>query len=331
MREGTLALPRLRRASTASRRGVAQLLHRPARARRARGGRAGAVRRVHARTGLGPRARPAPARHPGRLLVRAGGARCTQLLATRRVRARADRCSTSAPTPAGRRTTSRSAGLERRPRSTSSRRSCRGCTPPTTSSRTGRRTSSACSGSMNDDAARLGAASTTCTAARSCTTTTRAGCGATFEEAYRVLKPGGRLLVVNETLKTLRDPTASTSRPSSSSRATSTPTGRLATAGRRSEPAFARGARARLPRLLRLRAAPQEPRPRRQDGAATARSTSCSRARVAPARLPGVAQQRRRRRLVRHDRHQAARPASARRRRAARGLRGPRRRAARSG
>jgi SAM-dependent methyltransferase len=28
----------------------------------------------------------------------------------------------------------------------------------------------------------------------------------TFEEAYRVLKPGGRMLVVNETLKTLRDP-----------------------------------------------------------------------------------------------------------------------------
>ena len=28
----------------------------------------------------------------------------------------------------------------------------------------------------------------------------------TFEEAYRVLKPGGRMLVVNETLKTLHDP-----------------------------------------------------------------------------------------------------------------------------
>jgi len=28
----------------------------------------------------------------------------------------------------------------------------------------------------------------------------------TFEEAYRVLKPGGKMLVVNETLKTLRDP-----------------------------------------------------------------------------------------------------------------------------
>jgi SAM-dependent methyltransferase len=28
----------------------------------------------------------------------------------------------------------------------------------------------------------------------------------TFEEAFRVLKPGGKLLVVNETLKTLRDP-----------------------------------------------------------------------------------------------------------------------------
>jgi SAM-dependent methyltransferase len=28
----------------------------------------------------------------------------------------------------------------------------------------------------------------------------------TFEEAFRVLKPGGRLLVVNETLKTVRDP-----------------------------------------------------------------------------------------------------------------------------
>jgi SAM-dependent methyltransferase len=28
----------------------------------------------------------------------------------------------------------------------------------------------------------------------------------TFEEAYRVLKPGGRMLVVNETLKTVHDP-----------------------------------------------------------------------------------------------------------------------------
>jgi SAM-dependent methyltransferase len=28
----------------------------------------------------------------------------------------------------------------------------------------------------------------------------------TFQEAYRVLKPGGRLLVINETLKALRDP-----------------------------------------------------------------------------------------------------------------------------
>jgi SAM-dependent methyltransferase len=32
------------------------------------------------------------------------------------------------------------------------------------------------------------------------------GLRATFEEAFRVLKPGGRMLVVNETLKTRRDP-----------------------------------------------------------------------------------------------------------------------------
>lgn len=32
------------------------------------------------------------------------------------------------------------------------------------------------------------------------------GLRATFEEAYRVLKPGGRMLVINETLKTRRDP-----------------------------------------------------------------------------------------------------------------------------
>jgi SAM-dependent methyltransferase/uncharacterized protein YbaR (Trm112 family) len=33
-----------------------------------------------------------------------------------------------------------------------------------------------------------------------------AGLRRTFEEAYRILKPGGKLLVVNETLKTLQDP-----------------------------------------------------------------------------------------------------------------------------
>ena len=33
-----------------------------------------------------------------------------------------------------------------------------------------------------------------------------AGLRQTFEEAYRILKPGGKLLVVNETLKTLQDP-----------------------------------------------------------------------------------------------------------------------------
>ncbi len=34
----------------------------------------------------------------------------------------------------------------------------------------------------------------------------RAGLQRTFQEIFRVLRPGGRLLVVNETLKTLRDP-----------------------------------------------------------------------------------------------------------------------------
>lgn len=33
-----------------------------------------------------------------------------------------------------------------------------------------------------------------------------AGLRRTFQEAYRVLKPGGRMLVINETLKTVRDP-----------------------------------------------------------------------------------------------------------------------------
>ncbi|MEA2196967.1 MAG: hypothetical protein QOJ25_1018 [Solirubrobacteraceae bacterium] len=33
-----------------------------------------------------------------------------------------------------------------------------------------------------------------------------AGLRQTFEEAYRVLKPGGKILVINETIKTMRDP-----------------------------------------------------------------------------------------------------------------------------
>ncbi len=49
------------------------------------------------------------------------------------------------------------------------------------------------------------AALTTSTAARSCTTTTRQP-AAHLRGGFRVLRPGGRLLVVNETLKTLRDP-----------------------------------------------------------------------------------------------------------------------------
>jgi len=58
------------------------------------------------------------------------------------------------------------------------------------------------------------AASTTCTAARCCTTNDPAGLRRTFAEIFRVLRPGGRLLMVNETLKTMRDPTRrGTSRP----------------------------------------------------------------------------------------------------------------------
>jgi hypothetical protein len=49
--------------------------------------------------------------------------------------------------------------------------------------------------------------STTSSAARWLHHDHRANFTRTFEEPHRVLKPGGRLLVINETLRSLLDPT----------------------------------------------------------------------------------------------------------------------------
>ena len=176
---------------------------RAAGARRRRGGGARALRRAHARARLGSRVHPAPAGRRARLLVRAG-ALDAPAADDDPVPARPDDPRRRRRTRAGRRTTSPS-GACGRSRSTSPRPSCRGCTRPTTSSTTATSSSSACSARCTRSRSPR-AASTTSTAARSCTTTTRDSLRRTFAEIFRVLRPGGRLLMVNETLKTLRDP-----------------------------------------------------------------------------------------------------------------------------
>ena len=76
-------------------------------------------------------------------------------------------------------------------------------------------------------------------------------CAARSKRSSACCKPGGRLLMVNETLKTSTTRTACTPRPSSSSRATSTRTGRRAIAGRRPRRLLTEVDRAALPLVLR--------------------------------------------------------------------------------
>ncbi len=292
-------------------RGVPELLHDAAGAHRRRGRRAGALRRADARPGLETARRcwRCPNLEHGYWYVQARSMH--QLLTTVPFRAGQSRSWTSARTPAGPPTTSPSGDCARS-RSTSPPPSCRGCTRPTTSSRTVTCSSSACSARWTA----IPLASSSVDYVYCCEVLHHndpAGLRRTFAEIFRVLRPGGRLLMVNETLKTLRDPHGVQRRGGGAVRGLrARPLGAPLPLGGDARRLPDGGDRAPLPRLLRRRRAHRRragcrPRSRNLRGRFAFRAAAQS---ARAARLSGLAEQRRRWRVDEHDRHQAARATS---------------------
>ncbi len=129
-----------------------------------------------------------------------------------------------------------------------------------------------------------------------------AGLRRTFSEIFRVLRPGGRLLMVNETLKTLRDPHGVHVEGVEQYEGYEHAHWAFATAGRRRARASSPRSRSRTTAVLRRRRAARR---RRAPCVAAARGGFVlRRPRRAPG-LSGVAEQRCGRRVDEHDRHQA--------------------------
>ena len=126
----------------------------------------------------------------------------------------------------------------------------------------------------------------------------------TYEECFRVLKPGGKLLVINETLKTKHDPVGVHAEAVAQFEGYEHAHWALQYRGEAIRAGF-------VTRLIEpsyhwfFRVPPAEQPPPLRTNGARASSTNSKRA-PGPAGLPDVDQPHRRRRVVRDDRHQAA-------------------------
>ena len=288
-------------AELAVQRGVGQLLRRSTRARRARGRRPGALRRAHARRRLGPRHGPAAADiDDGYWYVQATSIQ--QLWRHGRLPARAVGCWTSVRTRAGRPTASRVRGLQVIALDISLPRRCKACYTADYFIEDGTSYFERVLGSMNDMPIASGSLDYVY-CLRGPAPQRQRQPAPDVRGGFRVLKPGGRLLVVNETLKTITDPVGV--HPEAVAQFDGYEHAHWAarnTGGRPCRAGFST-------RLLEpsyhwfFRYPPRPRKPPLRDWSARLRH-ELQVASSGATGLPGLGQPRRRRRVVRNDRHQ---------------------------